>query len=97
MFSSARWVFEGDDFPLPLIADLMRQRDLVKQEMRKVTRGNSLYHNEGNGTFKQVAANLGVERADWSWGANFLDYDNDGDLDIYSPNGFITGPSAPDQ
>ena len=37
-----------------------------------------------------------VERAGWAWGANFLDYDNDGDLDIYCPNGFITGADPAD-
>ena len=91
MHSSARWVFEDPDFPLPMIADLLRLRPFIRGEMRKVTRGNSLFRNRGDGTFEEVASALGVERVGWAWGANFLDYDNDGDLDVYCPNGFITG------
>jgi len=95
MNSNSRWVFADPDFPLPAIADLFL-RDFVRDEMHKVTRGNTLLQNRGDGSFVQVAADAGVERAEWAWGANFVDFDNDGDLDIYCPNGFITGPEAPD-
>ena len=30
--------------------------------------------------------------AQWGWAAAFLDYDNDGRLDLYSVNGFVSGP-----
>ena len=96
MNSNSRWVFEDPDFPLPVVADLLL-RGYVRGEMYKVTRGNSLLQNQGDGTFVQVADALGVRRAEWAWGADFLDVDNDGDLDIYCPNGFITGTQAPDQ
>jgi hypothetical protein len=42
-----------------------------------------LYHNEGNGTFRDVAAELGVTGAEWSFACWFWDYDNDGRLDLY--------------
>jgi len=95
MTSNSRWVFEDPNFPAPAIADLFL-RDYVRDEMYKVTRGNTLLQNQGDGTFAQVAGDAGVERAEWAWGANFVDFDNDGDLDIYCPNGVITGPEAPD-
>jgi Tfp pilus assembly protein PilF/peroxiredoxin len=50
----------------------------------------NLYHNEGrkNGrvTFKDVAAKAGVEDYGAGMSAAFLDYDNDGHLDIYTGN-----------
>ncbi len=97
MNSSSRWVFEDPDFPLPWQADALGMRDFVSGQLLTMTRGNSLYRNEGDGTFVQVANELGVERAEWAWGPGFCDYDNDGDLDIYCPNGYITGTDEADQ
>jgi hypothetical protein len=42
-----------------------------------------LYHNEGNGSFRDVAPSLDVMGADVSFACWFWDYDNDGRLDIY--------------
>ncbi len=42
-----------------------------------------LYHNQGDGTFKDVAPELGVTGADVSFACWFWDYDNDGRLDLY--------------
>jgi FG-GAP-like repeat/ASPIC and UnbV len=42
-----------------------------------------LYHNEGNGSFRDVAPSLDVIGADVSFACWFWDYDNDGRLDIY--------------
>jgi len=51
----------------------------------------SLYQNNGNGTFEDVAMSLGIGMATrWmsGWGLKFLDYDNDGNLDLFLANGF---------
>ena len=47
---------------------------------------NTLYRNRGNGTFEDVTddARVGDTRSGWS--ASWLDYDNDGFLDLYVPN-----------
>jgi hypothetical protein len=45
--------------------------------------GNTLYHNEGNGTFRDVTARAGVGASGWSASAGFFDYDNDGRLDLF--------------
>ncbi len=42
-----------------------------------------LYHNEGNGTFRDVARELGVTGPDHGFACWFWDYDNDGRLDLY--------------
>jgi hypothetical protein len=44
---------------------------------------NFLYHNEGNGTFSEVAAKLGVQKPLTSFTTWFFDYDNDGWLDLF--------------
>lgn len=48
-------------------------------------RQNILYHNNGNGTFSEVTAQLGLGLAErnWSTGCSFLDYDRDGRLDLF--------------
>jgi hypothetical protein len=45
---------------------------------------NVAYRNNGDGTFSRWT--LGVEDARWSTGATFLDWDDDGDLDLYIAN-----------
>lgn len=44
---------------------------------------NVLYHNNGNGTFTDVTAQVGVAGGGWSESAGFFDYDNDGKLDLF--------------
>ena len=49
--------------------------------------GNRLYRNN-NGVFEDVTDVAGVATGGWGWGACFIDFDNDGDLDIYHTNGW---------
>ena len=45
---------------------------------------NSLYRNDGDGTFTDVAQTAGVADSDaTSYGIGWADYDNDGDLDLF--------------
>ena len=43
---------------------------------------NTLYHNNGDGTFTDVTEKAGVAAGGWSVSAGFFDYDNDGKLDL---------------
>lgn len=52
---------------------------------------NALLRNNGDGTFTDVAAALGVTVNRIGWGTAFLDYDNDGDDDLYVVNWTYTG------
>ncbi len=45
--------------------------------------GNTLYRNEGDGTFRDVTARAGVAASGWSASAGFFDADNDGRLDLF--------------
>jgi hypothetical protein len=50
--------------------------------------GNHLFHNEGHGKFKDVTAEAGVGGTgqDWSTSCAWVDYDNDGKLDLFVCN-----------
>ncbi|HXK08511.1 MAG TPA: CRTAC1 family protein [Vicinamibacteria bacterium] len=53
---------------------------------------NILYHNEGGGLFSEATYPAGVGTASVpfvGWGTNFLDYDNDGWLDLFVANGHV--------
>ena len=52
-------------------------------------KGNSLIENLGDGRWRDRGPSAGAERGGWAWGAQLFDLDNDGDLDAYSPNGFL--------
>jgi hypothetical protein len=47
---------------------------------------DTLFRNNGDGTFADTTAQAGVSDALWSTSAAFLDYDRDGDLDLFVAN-----------
>ena len=53
-------------------------------------RGNTLFENTGDGTFKDVSIEAGVTMGRWAWGSHFADLNNDGWEDLYVANGFFT-------
>jgi hypothetical protein len=57
---------------------------------RRHARGNSLFTNNGKGTFSDVSVQAGITLGRWAWGARFADFNNDGWEDLYVANGFIT-------
>ena len=52
------------------------------------TIGNRLYRNDA-GLFVDVTDEAGVADGGWGWGSCFMDFENDGDLDIYHTNGWL--------
>ena len=53
---------------------------------------NTLYRNEGDGTFADVSAEAALTPAGWAhvgFGTGFCDFDNDGDLDLLVANGHV--------
>lgn len=59
-------------------------------------RGNTLLRNNGDGTFTDSTESSGVAIGGWAWGAQFVDINNDGFDDVYSPNGFLTNKGEED-
>jgi len=64
--------------------------------LKKLAAGNNLFENLGDGKFRDVTAEVGGFSGGWAWGGGFIDFDNDGWEDIYTPNGFISGKSMKD-
>jgi hypothetical protein len=52
--------------------------------------GNFLWHNNGNLTFTDVSRETGTYETGWGWAGKFFDYDNDGWLDLYVVNGWVS-------
>lgn len=47
---------------------------------------NKLFHNQGDGSFREVSGEAGVDDMHWSMAAGAIDYDQDGDQDLYLLN-----------
>jgi hypothetical protein len=70
------------------------KRDAAEQTRRSIQRyaiGNTLFANQGDGTFRDVSDVAGIRMGRWGWGARFVDWNNDGRDDVVVPNGFLTG------
>ena len=61
----------------------------------KMAFGNRLFLG-GRGPLKQAPYSELVARTGWAWGCTALDFDNDGDRDLYITNGYISGESCRD-
>ena len=72
--------------------------DVVKDvdpRMRASSAGNFLFENT-DGVFNQIAgqdkSEYKIDRVGWSYGGQWSDFNNDGELDLYVPSGFYTAP-----
>jgi enediyne biosynthesis protein E4 len=77
---------DGDGYPDIYVSNVTRQGYLVE--------GNFLWQNNRDGTFTDVAPELDVYDGGWSWGAKFVDLDNDGEMEIVVLNGFVSAGSG---
>lgn len=84
-----RSVVESDEFR-------KRYPETLNDAWRRHSKGNSLYHNRGDGRFDEVGAVRGVEKGRWAWSCDAADFDNDGHPEIYITCGMLTGPKGPD-
>ncbi len=63
---------------------------------RRMSRGNSLFRNRGDGGFDDITTQSGAAFGRWSWSAQFLDHDGDGRRELYVANGFVTNTEKRD-
>jgi hypothetical protein len=57
--------------------------------------GNFLWKNLGGLHFTDVARETGTWATGWGWAGKFFDYDNDGWLDLYVVNGWVSQSADP--
>jgi hypothetical protein len=73
--------------------------DLIGSDWRELGKrtgkGNSLFRNNGDGTFRELTDSH-TNRSGWGWGVAFFDMDNDTQLDIFAANGWISNKSKDD-
>lgn len=79
-----------------ILARLFPNSSARDNVLKKLAAGNNLFENTGDGKFKDVTSEVGGFSGGWAWGGGFIDFDNDGWEDIYTPNGFISGKSMKD-
>lgn len=79
------------DLPPDLDGDL-------RERVRVIVSGNRLFEQQESGPWIERAAEARCDDAGWAWGSIFADFDNDGDQDLFSTNGFTShaNPELPD-
>lgn len=70
--------------------------ETTRRVLRRFAKGNSLFVNQGDGTFREVSHELAVEIARWAWSSIFIDVNNNGWDDIFVANGYITADDTVD-
>ena len=67
---------------------LSRYLTMVQYGYPRSVGRNVLQHNNGNGTYSDIACLAGIYKTDWSWSCLFADLDNDGFKDLHIANGY---------
>ena len=68
----------------------------IKVRLQHTARGNTLFENAGDGTFRDVSVEAGVTMGRWAWASVFADLNNDGWDDILVSNGMFTTSNTKD-
>ncbi|MDC0936886.1 VCBS repeat-containing protein [Pirellulales bacterium] len=63
----------------------------VRAQFQRHARGNTLFENQGDGTFRDVSREADVTMGRWAWGSLFVDLNNDSREDLVVLNGYRTG------
>ena len=77
------WTDFDNDGDLDLYIAKCRQGVNSPADPRRI---NALFVNDGNGNFTEMAADFNLKIGAQSWTAEFMDIDNDGDLDCFITN-----------
>ncbi|MDH3497206.1 MAG: CRTAC1 family protein [Gemmatimonadota bacterium] len=85
MGSGAAWGDYDDDgwLDLYVVNEAGPLTAATPDEVARSPAHAALYRNLGDGTFRDVSAEAGVQFRGWGMGATWADYDNDGRLDLF--------------
>ena len=84
MGSGAAWGDYDNDGWLDLfVANEVGPLSIREAQIRSSPAHCRLYHNQGDGTFKEVSVQAGVDLRAWAIAPTWGDYDNDGALDLF--------------
>lgn len=84
MGSGAAWGDYDNDGWLDLfVANEVGPLSMSEDERRSSPAHCALYHNQGDGSFKEVSALAGINLRAWAISPAWGDYDNDGTLDLF--------------
>ena len=94
LYVSNMWTAPGQR----VVEDKVRSRadETLRNAYRRHSKGNSLFHNRGDGAFEATEAAEGVEMGRWAWASDGIDFDNDGMPEIYITCGMLTNSSTHD-
>jgi tetratricopeptide (TPR) repeat protein len=73
-----------------------RKDPALRDAYRLHVKGNSLYRNNGDGTFTYTGDSQGIEIGPWSWSCDGFDFDNDGSPELYIACGMLTNNGTTD-
>jgi hypothetical protein len=65
-------------------------------QFRRHARGNSLFSNSADGTFRDVSLEAGITMGRWAWSSKLCDLNNDTRQDILVANGLVTSDDPAD-
>jgi len=68
----------------------------TRADFQRHARGNSLFENAGDGTFRDITLDAEVAMGRWAWGSLFADINNDGWRDLLVTNGLATNEDTDD-
>ncbi len=84
MGSGGAWGdYDGDGWPDLFLVNFAAPLGVPDEQLAASTATDRLYRNRGDGTFEDVTESAGVGAAHRGMGANFVDYDGDGDEDLF--------------
>ncbi len=84
------WFLSDPRYPMPGFPYSLG-RPIVWRRLKALSRGSSLFRQEGRGGFVRTSDEAGVWDTSWSWGCVFVDADLDGRADLFVVNGMVTG------
>ncbi len=83
MGSGAAWGdFDNDGWIDLFVVNSVGPIALTADDRARSAAHSTLYRNNGDGTFSDVTAQMGIEHRSWGMGAAWGDYDNDGWIDL---------------